>query len=147
MATEERVQGAATQTIPPRLAKITALSTAIVSDLHLGLASGNDLVRRQPVLEALLGGLAQADEVVLLGDVVELRERPVTQVLADALPVLRRIGEALSGKRITIVPGNHDHYLARGLIDATAGQLELETVSAPPASGPVAEIAERARRL
>ena len=78
---------------------------------------------------------------MLLGDLVELRERPVAQVLADALPVLRRIGEAVSGKRITIVPGNHDHYLASPLLDATAGRLELETVTAPPASGPVAEIA------
>jgi predicted phosphodiesterase len=116
------------------------VSIAIVSDLHLGLSSGRDLLRRAPVLDALAGALAEADEVVLLGDLVELRERPVAHVLADALPVLRRIGEAAEGKRITIVPGNHDHHLAGPLIDAAA-PLDLETVAPPPAHGPLAEIA------
>jgi hypothetical protein len=117
------------------------VSTAIVSDLHIGLQSRNDLVRRQPVLDALLGALAGADDVVLLGDVVELRERPAAQVMADALPVLRRIGEATAGKRITIVPGNHDHFLARSLIDG-AERLDLETSGPPPSNGPLAAIAE-----
>ncbi|MEA2466053.1 MAG: hypothetical protein QOJ57_179, partial [Thermoleophilaceae bacterium] len=116
------------------------MSIAIVSDLHLGLSSGRDLLRRAPVLDALAGALAEADEVVLLGDLVELRERPVAHVLADALPVLRRIGAAAEGKRITIVPGNHDHHFAGPLIDASA-QLGLETVAAPPAEGPLAAIA------
>lgn len=116
------------------------MSTAIVSDLHLGLASGNDLLRKAPVLDALLGALGDVDELVLLGDVVELRERPVADVLVDALPVLRRIGAAVAGKRITIVPGNHDHHLVRALVDATEA-LELETVAALPPSGPLAQIA------
>jgi UDP-2,3-diacylglucosamine pyrophosphatase LpxH len=95
------------------------VSTAIVSDLHLGLASGRDLLRREPVLDALLGALAEADEIVLLGDVLELRERPVKAVLDDALPVLSRIGQATAGKRITIVPGNHDHRLSQPIIDSS----------------------------
>jgi len=117
------------------------VTTAIVSDLHLGLASGNDLLRKAPVLDALLGALRDVDEVVLLGDLVELRERPVAGVLADALPVLRRIGEVTAGKRITIVPGNHDHHLARTFLDGV-GSLSLETVGEPPFSGPLASIAE-----
>ena len=42
--------------------------------------------------------------------------------------MLRRIGEATAGKRVTIVPGNHDHHLARTLIDG-AGELALETTT------------------
>jgi predicted phosphodiesterase len=88
---------------------------AVVSDLHLGLVSGRDLLRRdETILEALLDAIADADHLVLLGDVVELRELPVARVLPDAVPVLRRIAEAARDKRITIVPGNHDHQLVAG---------------------------------
>jgi predicted phosphodiesterase len=120
--------------------------SAIVSDLHLGLASGRDLLRREPVLDALTSAVAGADELVLLGDVVELRERPVAQVLADALPVLRRIGAAAGG-RMTIVPGNHDHQLAVPLIEAArtrdgAAPLGVETFFEPPALGPLGAVAD-----
>jgi predicted phosphodiesterase len=117
------------------------VTTAIVSDLHLGLASGRDLLRHPAVFDALAGALAGADDVVLLGDLVELRERPVGRVLSDALPVLRKLGEATPGKRITIVPGNHDHYLARPLIDAADG-LALDTEADLPLSGPLAAIGD-----
>jgi predicted phosphodiesterase len=117
------------------------VSTAIVSDLHLGLASGRDLLRHESVFDALAAALAQADDVVLLGDLVELRERPVGAVLADARPVLARLGEACGGKRITIVPGNHDHYLARTLLDG-ARELSLETVGEPPPDGPLGAVAD-----
>ena len=123
------------------------MRAAIVSDLHLGLASGRDLLRREPILQALAAAIEDADELVLLGDLVELRERPVAQVLADAVPVLRRIGEAAAGKRITIVPGNHDHQLAAPLIEAArtrdgAAPLEVETFFEPPGSGPLGAVAD-----
>ena len=104
-------KGVAKHCIRRRLAKIARVRAAVVSDLHLGLASGRDLLRREPVLDALTAAIADAEHLVLLGDLVELRERPVAQVLAEAVPVLRRIGAAAAGKRITIVPGNHDHQL------------------------------------
>jgi UDP-2,3-diacylglucosamine pyrophosphatase LpxH len=91
------------------------VTTAIVSDLHLGPASERDLLRRPAALEALTSALEEADQVVLLGDVLELRERPIRQVLAAALPVLRAIG----GRPITLVPGNHDHRLAQPFIDSS----------------------------
>ena len=116
------------------------MRAAIVSDLHLGLASDRDLLRREPVLGALVGAIEDADELVLLGDLVELRERPVAQVLADAVPVLRRIGEAAAGRRITIVPGNHDHQLAAPLIDAAP--LEVETFFDPPRDGPLGAVTD-----
>jgi predicted phosphodiesterase len=112
---------------------------AIVSDLHLGLASGRDLLRREPVLDALTGAVAGAEELVLLGDVVELRERPVAHVLADAVPVLRRIGAA-TDRRITIVPGNHDHQLAAPLIDGVS--FDVETFFEPPSHGPLGVVAD-----
>jgi predicted phosphodiesterase len=117
------------------------VSTAIVSDLHLGLASGRDLLRHASVFDALAGALASVEEVVLLGDLVELRERPVGRVLSDALPVLRRLGDATPAKRITLVPGNHDHHLARTLLDATE-DLTLQTVAEPPPDGPLGAVAE-----
>jgi hypothetical protein len=124
------------------------VSTAIISDLHLGLSGRRDLLRHAAVLEALLGAVAEVDEIVLLGDLVELRERPVGRVLADAVPVLRRLGEATRGKRLTIVPGNHDHQLAAPLLEALrmrdgAGPgLSLETFADPPAGGPLGAIAD-----
>jgi hypothetical protein len=123
------------------------VTTAIVSDLHLGLAGGRDLLRRAPALEALVGAIGDADELVLLGDLVELRERPVAHVLADAVPVLRQIGEAVAGKRVTIVPGNHDHQLATPLLESIqlrdgGGELEVETIVEPPAAGPLGVIAD-----
>jgi Calcineurin-like phosphoesterase superfamily domain len=113
---------------------------AIVSDLHLGLASGRDLLRREPILQALTEAIEDADHLVLLGDLLELRERPVGRVLADAVPVLRRIGAAADGMRITIVPGNHDHQLAAPLIDGVP--FEVETFFEPPSHGPLGVVAD-----
>jgi len=52
---------------------------------------------------------------VLLGDVLELRERPLRDVLDDARPVLAAIGSAAVGRagpaEIVLVAGNHDHRL------------------------------------
>ena len=52
------------------------MRTAVVSDLHLGALRGTDLAsvpaHRRRLLEALEG----ADRVVLLGDLIEERERP-----------------------------------------------------------------------
>ena len=47
----------------------------------------------------------------MLGDLLELRERPVADVLADVEPTLRAIGAATAGKELVLVPGNHDYEL------------------------------------
>jgi hypothetical protein len=88
------------------------MSTAIISDLHLGAVSDADVARRLGALERLADALEGAERIVLLGDALELRERPLADLLETARPVLERLGEAASGKRVTIVPGNHDHALA-----------------------------------
>jgi UDP-2,3-diacylglucosamine pyrophosphatase LpxH len=104
--------------------------TAIVSDLHLGAASGEDVLRDPAVRRVLLEEIAGADRVVLLGDVVELRDLALGAALDSARPFFQELGEALGDREVTIVPGNHDHRLAEPLLDslslAGATQLGLE---------------------
>ena len=85
--------------------------TAIVSDLHLGTASGAGPRAAPHVRERMFAALADADRVVVLGDLLELRESPGRSVLEAAEPFLRELGEACAGKPLVIVPGNHDHEL------------------------------------
>ena len=47
---------------------------AVVSDLHLGIHTGADLLRRPEMRARLFDALAGVDEVVLLGDSIELRD-------------------------------------------------------------------------
>jgi predicted phosphodiesterase len=90
---------------------MAAVATAIVSDLHLGTVSEADLARRPRALERLLAVAEEADRLVVLGDLLELRERPASAVLDDIAPVLGAIGDATAGKPVVLVPGNHDHQL------------------------------------
>jgi calcineurin-like phosphoesterase family protein len=85
--------------------------TAVISDLHLGALNHADMLRRPGALERLLPLLERADRVVLLGDTLELRERPVAELLAVVRPIFDRLAPALAGKPVTLVPGNHDHQL------------------------------------
>ena len=84
---------------------------------------------RKPLLEAL----GAYERLVLLGDIVELRQGPVREALAVAEGVLRAIGGALgAGREVVIVPGNHDHHLLspwleRRARDGTPRPLGLET--------------------
>jgi hypothetical protein len=69
-------------------------------------------VRRPEIRGALTSALSGVDRLVLLGDVLELRQGPMREALAAAEPALRDLGTSLSaGARVTIVPGNHDHRL------------------------------------
>jgi len=86
--------------------------TAVVSDLHLGAISGADVARDGPNRERLLEALSGADRVVLLGDLLELRERPLAALLESVRPFFERLGEVVSGRRVVLMAGNHDHALA-----------------------------------
>jgi Calcineurin-like phosphoesterase len=110
------------------------MRTAIVSDLHLGAATGEDLGRDPSVRRALLEEISGADRLVLLGDALELRELPLAQVLEVSRPFFEEIGEAMAGRRVVLVPGNHDHRLAEPLLEAVAlegGGLGLEHRALP----------------
>ena len=48
---------------------------------------------------------------MVLGDLLELRERRADEVLELAAPVLAAIGAALEGREIVLAPGNHDYEL------------------------------------
>jgi UDP-2,3-diacylglucosamine pyrophosphatase LpxH len=106
------------------------MRTAIVSDLHLGAASGEDVLRDPAARRVLLEEIGDADRVVLLGDVVELRDLSVGVALGAARPFFEELGEAIGDREVTLVPGNHDHRLAEPLLD----QLSL-TDGASPALG------------
>jgi Calcineurin-like phosphoesterase superfamily domain len=86
--------------------------TAVVSDLHLGALEDSDVARVPARRERLLEELSGVDRVVLLGDVLELRQRPVAELLHLAKPFFEDLGRTAAGRRVLIVPGNHDHALA-----------------------------------
>jgi predicted phosphodiesterase len=93
-------------TIPP-------VRTAVISDLHLGAHNDADMLRRPGALERLIAALEGADRLVLLGDTLELRERPVAALLELVRPLFEALAPTLAGKSVTLVPGNHDHQLGQ----------------------------------
>jgi len=113
------------------------VTTAVVSDLHLG--SRYSLVARREVRNRLVAELRRADRVVLLGDLLSLRDAPAREVLETARPFLDELGRGDDAPRIVVVPGNHDHRLARELLEGHSGPLALEQVAEPgdPKTGAV----------
>lgn len=101
------------------------MRTAILSDLHLGVASDEDVLRDPNVRRILFEEIAGADRLVLLGDVVELRNLPVGPSLERARPFFEELGEVLGEALVTWVPGNHDARLAEPMLD------ELSIAGAP----------------
>ncbi|HEY0277472.1 MAG TPA: metallophosphoesterase [Solirubrobacterales bacterium] len=119
------------------------MKTAIISDLHLGTTAGSDVLRDPEVRAVLLDELRGADRLVLLGDIVELRERPLGAALDLALPAVAEIGAALGDAEVVLVPGNHDARLAEPLLDGLSiagAPLALDSI-ADPSHGPTAAIA------
>jgi hypothetical protein len=119
------------------------MRTAIVSDLHLGAVAGSDLLRDPTVRAVLLDELRGAERLVLLGDALELRERPLGAVLEHALPFFSELGAALGETEVVLVPGNHDARLAEPLLDGLSilGEpLDLDA-GADPSPGPTAALA------
>jgi len=119
--------------------------TIVLSDLHLASSGGIDLLRRPEFRETLWAALEDVDEVVLLGDVVELRDLRLGAAIDIARPFFDELGAAVGDGRIVIVPGNHDHHfldewLARRRLDE-AGPLGLEQ-RIPVGAGPLAELAK-----
>jgi len=115
------------------------MRTAIVSDLHLGSATGEDLCRDPVIRRALFDEVGDAERLVLLGDVLELRELPLARVLEAAQPFFEELGEAMAGRRVVLVPGNHDHRLAEPLLTEIAlagGELGLEHRGLPAGEAP-----------
>lgn len=106
------------------------MRTLVISDLHLGVRSGADVLGRPQALDVLCSRLDGVDRLVLLGDVLELRHGPARRALAAAEPAMRAIGDALgAGGEVVIVSGNHDHAVAAGWLDWRGRRDEPEPLS------------------
>ena len=97
-------------------------------------------------MKRLVEAVSAADTVVLLGDVLELREGPVAGVLEAVRPLFEKLGAAAAGKRVVIVPGNHDHelaepFLARARLESSPLEPTKEWAVAP-GDGPAGRLAE-----
>jgi hypothetical protein len=126
------------------------MTTVVASDLHLGTRSHTFVLNGSEARDALAEVLAGADRLVLLGDTLELRESPLADALEAAVPALRSIGDAMAGREVVLVPGNHDYALAAPLLDemrahGTLGSLGLESSMPAPAPGPVGRVVEALR--
>ena len=110
--------------------------TVLISDMHLGAKPVNDVLRSRIAREKLLPRLAQADQVVLLGDALELRQAPVEEAMEAARPFFGELGAAVAGKRVVLVPGNHDHPLLEERVTA-----QFERTVRPSEPGPLGRLA------
>ncbi|MFN8113402.1 MAG: metallophosphoesterase [Solirubrobacterales bacterium] len=95
--------------------------TVLISDLHLGATSRADVLRRPPIRERLLEAIAEqdAERLVLLGDTVELRDGPLGDSVTETREFFTAIGEAMAGREVVLVPGNHDHRLLGPWLERT----------------------------
>jgi predicted phosphodiesterase len=125
------------------------VKTVIVSDLHLGGRAPGILLHRPRFIERLTEAAEDADQLVLLGDVIELRDRPLADALELARPFLEAVGETVGDRRVVIVPGNHDHQLLTPWLESRRLEgpppLGLEE-SAKPDDGPLGSVARRMGR-
>src|SRR3954449_8659594 len=108
--------------------------------------AGADVARGGEPLDRLVEAVSGADTVVLLGDVLELREGPVAKVLEVVRPVFERLGGAAAGKRVVLVPGNHDHelvepFLARARLESQPLEPDTEW-PVTPGQGTAGRLAE-----
>jgi Calcineurin-like phosphoesterase len=121
--------------------------TLVISDLHLGSRNAVDVLRRPAARGVLLEALEGVDQLILLGDLLELRHGPLYDALAVARPVLREIGQRLGpGRQVVLVPGNHDFRLIGPWLEWRsrdgAVALGLEEHAGPTASTGARAIAE-----
>jgi hypothetical protein len=119
------------------------VTTLVLSDLHLGAGTRADVARRPelraPLLEAL--GDDGVDHVVLLGDVLELRDGPLAAALEVTRGFFEDLGAALGERRVTIAPGNHDYPLIAPWLSerrALSEPLGLEHRVLPAEASPIA---------
>jgi Calcineurin-like phosphoesterase len=88
------------------------LRTLVISDLHIGAGRGRAALDDPVVLEALRAAIAPVDRLVLLGDVIELRQGSLQDALAAASRVLPQLVSGLGwGRELIMLAGNHDHQL------------------------------------
>ena len=108
--------------------------------MHLGSRLRHDVLAQPEPLDRLLQALEGVERLVLLGDIVELLEKPAEHAMNVAEPILRRIGKTMGvGREVIFVPGNHDRALVAGWIRRLGANL------APDSRVPVDATPELAR--
>jgi hypothetical protein len=114
------------------------MRTLVISDSHLGAWTGDDLLAYPWAREALRPELERADEVVLLGDLVDLLFASIEHAFERADGLVELLAETLSGKRLVWLAGNHDHHI---LVRRLEALIELRIATGHPDS----ELTERWR--
>ena len=120
------------------------MRTLIISDLHLGSISGSDVLRHAELRAPLLEAVADADRLVLLGDVLELRHGPPRNAMAAARPFFEDLGRAFGGRELVLAAGNHDHaliepWLVRRGENGEPPPLQVEQLLEPAQVSPMLE--------
>lgn len=88
------------------------MHTLVISDLHIGAGSGREALNDPDVIGPLAAKVAEAQRLVLLGDIIELRQGPIQDALAAASRVLPQVIAGLGeGREVVLMMGNHDHQL------------------------------------
>jgi hypothetical protein len=111
----------------------------VLSDTHFGAWTGDDLLRRPEHLERLAPQLDGLDEVIFLGDLLDLLFGRLEEGVAAAGGLLDLLRERLQGRRLVFVAGNHDHHLR---LRQAENVLELRIATGRPAE----ELDEELRR-
>jgi hypothetical protein len=113
-------------------------SAIILSDLHLGreisyLYSKNEkFAKNNQSLKVLLKKLGPRDEIILLGDLLELAIGSLDEVYQDTREFFSVLSEAGPYKRIVFIPGNHDHHFWRELVEEVFINENLRKGTLPP---------------
>lgn len=82
----------------------------VISDTHFGAWTGRDLLREERYLERLAPHLDEVDELIVLGDLLDLLFGSLEEALGAADGLLALAQEKLQGKRFVFLAGNHDHH-------------------------------------
>lgn len=109
-----RIPGARALFRPPELPQSTADRLVILSDMHFGneyAALSNDQALDR--LIAVLSGLGQIDELVLLGDIFDFWTTTVTQAIELSRMTMSELFKLENVGRMVYIPGNHDHHVVR----------------------------------
>ncbi len=88
------------------------MRTLVISDLHLGAGHGRAALNDPPIVDTLSSAIASVDRLVLLGDIIELRQGSLQDALAAASRILPQLVSGLGeGREVILLVGNHDHQL------------------------------------
>lgn len=116
------------------------MRSLVISDTHLGAWTGDDLLAYPWARETLRPQLEQADEVVLLGDFVDLLFATTEHAFERADGFVELLAQTLASKRLVWLAGNHDHHI---LVRRLEALIELRVATGQPDEELAAQWQER----